>query len=263
MKNFRNKNIIITGGASGIGLCLAEIFYRDKANVIILDISTKDINNAKKILNKASFYKCDVSSSSSVYSVSKKVLKDHGAPHVLVNNAGVVENSYFLECSDSDILKTMNVNINAHYWMCKAFLPSMLKLNEAYLCQIASASGLIGVPGLAVYSASKHAVVGFSKALKLELENKGNVHITTVCPSFVNTKLFKGAKPPLLTSILSPEEISSLIYDSILNKKDFVLEPFLVKAVPILSALLPTKHFNKVAKLFKLNNAMDEIIGPN
>jgi all-trans-retinol dehydrogenase (NAD+) len=260
MKKFRHKNVLITGGASGIGLNIAKIYDKKGANLIILDINLKDIKIAKNILKNATFYKCDVSKKSNVYSVSKKILKEHGSPYVLINNAGVVENSNFLECEDDLIERTMNVNILAHFWILKAFLPSMLELKEAYICQIASASGLIGVPGLAVYSASKHAVVGFSKALKLEIEDQGNVHITTVCPSFVNTKLFKGAKAPLLTPILEQNEIAKIIYDSILQKKDFVLEPFMVKAVPLLSAVLPEKLFNKVAKVFNMHTAMDDIL---
>ncbi|EKD51365.1 MAG: short-chain dehydrogenase/reductase SDR [uncultured bacterium] len=262
MKNYQDRVVFITGAAHGIGLSLAKLYDQAGAKVVACDVNPLSISEAQKALPRAVYYACDITKREAVYDLAKKVLATVGAPYILVNNAGIVENSNFLNCPDEKLERTMQVNVLAHFWTLKAFLPEMIKNGEGHLCQVASAAGLLGVKGLAAYCASKHAVVGFSNALRLELNDltRGKIKVTVVCPGFINTGMFKGVKTALMTPLLDQNKIARIIFNAVAKNKSFVLEPFMVKSVPLLNALLPTAAFNWVANVLKVNNAMDDIV---
>ncbi|MFN8370356.1 MAG: SDR family NAD(P)-dependent oxidoreductase [Bacteriovoracaceae bacterium] len=148
------------------------------------------------------------------------------------------------------------------FGLIKAFLPAMIKNGGGQVCEIASRLLDWAFLGLVTYATSKHAVIGFVKSLQAEISelHPGKIHFTTVCPSFINTGLFANVTAPRLTPILDQAKIAKIIFDSIETKKDFVMEPFLVKTIPLLSAVLPPKLFNSVTKIFKLHNSMDKIL---
>lgn len=260
-KNYKNKIVLITGAGHGIGYSLAKIYDDLGAKTVILDINQENLNKVQKEFKNAHTFLCDVTNKENVYEVGQKILTTIGTPYIIVNNAGVVENSDFLNCDDELLERTMNVNIVSHFWVLKAFLPSMVKKKEGHVCEIASAAGLMGVSGLTAYCASKHAVVGFSQALRYELKklSRGKIKITTICPSFINTGMFKGVKPALFTPLLDQEKIAQAIFEAVDRDKEKVLLPFMVKMLPLLS-LLPSKAFDAIAKVFKVNQAMDDII---
>ncbi len=264
MRDYKDRVVIITGAAHGIGLSLAKLYDQIGAKVVVIDVNAQALQEAEKILKNAVFYQCDITKKENVYELSKTILREVGVPYIIVNNAGVVENSYFLDCSDDMLERTMNVNIVSHFWICKAFLPAMIKKGEGQLCQVASAAGVMGVKGLAAYCASKHAVVGFSNALRLELEGyaKNKIFVTLVCPGFINTGMFEGVKPARFTPLLDQKKIAQVIFNAVDKKKHFVMEPFMVKTVPWLQVLFPVGAFNKIANFFKVNNAMDDIVKP-
>src|SRR5437879_2092595 len=104
---------------------------------------------------------------------------------------------------------------------------------------IASAAGLLGVPGMAAYSATKHAVIGFAESLRLELRRSGaaGVGMTIVCPSFVDTGMFPDTPPPLFTPRLEPERLAGKIVAAVRANKLYVREPAMVKLIPLLKTL--------------------------
>lgn len=261
-KRYKKRIIFITGAAHGIGLSLAKVYDQQGAVVVGCDINEKALEQAREELPRAHFYKCDITKKEEVYALGKKVRDEVGLPWVLINNAGVVENSNMLDCPDHLIERTMNVNVMAHFWVCKAFLPEMVKRKEGHLCQIASAAGLIGVPGMVAYCTSKHAAVGFGNAMRLELEalSEGTIKTTVVCPSFVNTGLFTGVKTAMFTPMLDQDKIAQIIFSAIDQDQEMVMEPFMVKTIPFLKAFLPTRPFNKVLELFKVTSSMEDIL---
>lgn len=260
-KNYKDKIVFITGSAHGIGLSLAKLYDQQGAKVIGIDIDGENLRKAEKGLKNAHFFCCDITVRQRVYELGDNIIRTIGVPYIIINNAGIVENSKFLDCPDNHLERTMNVNIMSHFWVLKAFLPAMIKKGEGHICEIASAAGLMGVPGMVAYCASKHSVIGFSKALALEIGQLGtNIRFTTVCPSFINTGMFEGVKPPLFTPLLSQEKIANIIFRAIDKNKEIVLEPFMVKLLPLLSAILPNKAFNLVAKTFRVTGAMDDIL---
>jgi all-trans-retinol dehydrogenase (NAD+) len=146
-KNYKNKIIVITGAAHGIGFSLAQRYAACKAKVVVLDVSEKSLATAKQAIPNAHFFQCDITDRKKVYQIAQEIEKNIGIPDYVFNNAGVVENSTFLDCPDEKLELTMNVNIMGQFWIAKAFLP-MMKKKGGHLCQVASAAGLMGVSGL-------------------------------------------------------------------------------------------------------------------
>ena len=105
----------------------------------------------------------------------------------------------FLELTDEQVQKTMDVNVMAHMWLAKAFLPEMIRTNCGHIVTISSAAGILGVNGLADYCASKFAAFGFDESIRLELkaQNITGVHTTCVCPYYINTGTSNAPYSPL------------------------------------------------------------------
>eukprot|EP00741_Cyanophora_paradoxa_P001831 tig00000507_g1774.t1 len=143
-------------------------------------------------------YVCDVTNRAAVRRAHEKIVQGfHGeGVTILVNNAGVASHASLLDTPDESIERTMAVNATAHFWTVKCCLPEMLRRASGHIVSIASAAGLIGVPGMVDYCASKFAAVGLMEALRLELRAAGahGVECTTVCPFFVRTALFPGIR---------------------------------------------------------------------
>ncbi|KAI8125711.1 Short-chain dehydrogenase/reductase family 16C member 6 [Lucilia cuprina] len=106
---------------------------------------------------------------------------------LLINNAGVVSGLHLLDTPDHLIERSFNVNVMAHFWTTKAFLPKMIENQRGHIATIASLAGHVGITKLVDYCASKFAAVGFDEALRLELEVLGhtNIQTTCVCPFFI------------------------------------------------------------------------------
>jgi all-trans-retinol dehydrogenase (NAD+) len=148
-----------------------------------------------------------------------------------VNNAGVVSGTWLTEVNPKSIQRTFGVNVFGIFWALKAFLPQMLDDNAGHVVTISSASAHNGVPKLVDYSSSKSAAFGAMDALRLELARLGKkgVKTTVVCPFYINTGMFDGAKSksPLLP-ILEPEYVADQVIDAVLTERVEVSIPRVV-----------------------------------
>jgi len=126
------------------------------------------------------------------------------------------------------------VNLESYFWCAKAFVPGMIARGEGHIVMVASAAGLLGVPGMAAYSATKHAVIGFAESLRLELRRAGarGVGTTIVCPSFIDTGMFPDSRPPLFTPWLKPDALAEKIVAAVRARRLYVREPAMVKLRP-------------------------------
>ena len=121
----------------------------------------------------------------------------------MINNAGIVSGKKILENSDFMIKKTLEVNTLAHLYTIREFLPGMIKMNRGHVVSIASMAGTVGSPGLADYCASKFGAFGIDESLRTELKKIGsNIKTTCICPFYINTGMFEGAKGIRLFNIL-------------------------------------------------------------
>ncbi len=268
MTKIKNSTVLITGGANGIGKLMAEKCCKLKATKVII----WDINETNLLKTAAEFQKnglevipyiVDVSSQRDINSTAKKVLKEFGAIDIVINNAGIVVGKPFAEHSDRDISKTLDINVAGVMRVAKAFLPAMIEQKKGHIVNIASAAGFIPNPNMSVYAASKWAVIGWSESLRLELERmKGKLRVTTVTPSYINTGMFDGVKAPFLTPVLEPEYVVDKVIKAIKKNQIFLQEPFMVKAVPAMRGVLPTKVFDFVAgNIFGVYKTMDKFKG--
>jgi all-trans-retinol dehydrogenase (NAD+) len=267
MRDIANKLILITGGAGGIGRLMGLDFAGRGARVVAWDLDAgalaklEDEGRQKKVFIKGMV--CDVSDREAVYRQAAALREELGPVDVLINNAGVVSGAAFLETPDEKIIRTMQVNTFPLFWTCKAFLPSMIERNSGHLVTIASAAGIIGVRGLADYSASKFAAFGFDEAVRMDLRSmKSAVKTTVICPFFIDTGMFLGVKTrfPLLMPILKDTKAAKRIVRAVLKNKKRLIMPAFVHMVYFLR-LLPTAILDMTADFFGINKAMNEYRG--
>jgi all-trans-retinol dehydrogenase (NAD+) len=267
MKNINGKIILITGGASGIGRLMAYEFARRGGVVAVWDLNAAAIKALETEAAAAGLsitgMTCNVTDRAAVYKLAAELKNKLGPVDILVNNAGVVSGKPLLETPDEKIELTMQVNALSLFWMTKAFLPDMLERKSGHIVTIASAAGIMGVRGLADYSASKFAAVGFDESLRVELKRiKSPVKTTIVCPFFIDTGMFKGVKTrfPLLLPILKPEPTVKRIVKAVLkNKSRLVMPPF--ANMMFFLRMFPPGFMDAIADFFGVSHAMDEFTG--
>ena len=225
------KVALITGGAGGLGRALARELKAAGADVVLWDLDPAR-GAAAAAETGARFAVVNAADRSAVRSAAAAL----GRVDVLINNAGVHARGSFLESSDDDARREIDVNLASYVWCTRAFLPGMIERGSGHLVWIASAAGLMGVPGMAVYSATKHAVVGLAESIRLELRRDGigGVGTTIVCPSFIDTGMFEGSKPPRLTPWLEPGALARKIVAAVRADRLYLREPAMVKLVPLL-----------------------------
>lgn len=267
MIKLNGKVALITGGASGIGRLVAEMLASRGARVVVWDLNPASIETLEKESAAASLsitgMVCDVSDREAVYRRAREVESTVGSVDILINNAGIVSGKTLLETPDEKIVKTMEVNALANFWTVKAFLPGMLERNSGHLVTIASAASLVGVTGLADYSASKAAAFGFHEAVRMEIRRqRKKIRTTVVCPFFIDTGMFSGVHTrfPLLLPILKPEYAARRITLAIVRGKKRLLMPRFVYSVFFLR-LLPVSVMDFAADFFGMSRAMDHFTG--
>ncbi|KAK6186804.1 hypothetical protein SNE40_006075 [Patella caerulea] len=268
-KDVSGETVLITGAASGIGRLLAKRFANLGCRLVLWDINKEANETTAKEIRKQGVtvrtYRVDLSNQKDIFAAADKVRTEVGQVDILVNNAGIVSGKKFLECSDEMVRKTMDVNVMAHFWTVKAFLPTMMKRDHGHVINIASSAGLIGVNGLADYCASKFAVVGFNESLQFELDSLGKtgVNTTLVCPYLVNTGMFDGcqAKFPWILPMLLPEEVADGIIEAFLCNQRVVYLPKLLYFFLALKGFLPTKCLFLICNFMGANSMMDTFKG--
>ena len=246
MKSLNGKRVLITGGAQGIGFAIARELAGAGARIVLTDLDPARLSEAGERLDDLCpdclLYQLDVTDHAGVADLRDEVVGELGGLELLVNNAGIVQGGEFLEVPLDKHLKTFEVNTDAVVAVTHTFLGDLIASEGAHLINIASASGFIGLPWGSTYAASKWAVIGFTESIRLELKRLGHEHVgvTSVCPSYVSTGMFEGVRQPLLTPFLTPEKLAKKVLQAVRRNEPFVLEPALVKIMPLLKASLPT-----------------------
>ena len=265
MSELRDRVVLITGAASGLGRLLARRVAAEGARVILWDVDAAGIQAVRDEIGAPAVgtYVCDLTDRKAIAATAARTLADHGSIDVLVNNAGIVSGKTLLAASDADIERTFAVNTLALFWTTRAFLPAMLERDRGHLVTIASAAGLVGTSRLVDYCASKHAAVGFDESLRLELRRQGSRVVTTVvCPFYVSTGMFDGVRTrfPALLPILEPSYVVEQIVRAIRHDHRRLVLPRLV-ATTYLARLLPVAAFDAIMEFLGVNRTMDEFRG--
>ena len=267
MTKIKGNNVLITGGASGIGRIMGRIALERGAKCLIIwDINEASIASTieeYKSMGNVKGYKVDVSNSSQVQEIAAQTVKECGEVHIVINNAGIVANNdTFDKQTIRDIERTMNINATAPMVIAQQFLPGMIERNHGHICNIASAAGMISNPRMSVYAASKWAVIGWSDSVRIELKQmKSKVHFTTIAPYFINTGMFDGVKSRIFP-ILKLEPTSRKILNAIERNRNFKGIPFGYHFIRFCQALLPTSIFDYIfGEVVGIFHAMDHFTG--
>lgn len=262
----QSTNVLITGGASGIGKIMGQIVLQKGAKSLII----WDVNQAALEATAAEFtpygrvyiYQVDITNSELVAQTYQRVVQECGPVDILINCAGIVRgNNTFDHQTVQDIRLTMEVNTIAPMVLTLQVLPDMLRRNRGHICNIASAGGMLGNPKMSVYGASKWAVIGWSESMRIELQQqKSNVHVTTVAPYFISTGMFRGVRS--IFPILKPEPTAKKIIRAIERNTIFAGIPFGYHFIRFWQAILPLKIFDFIfGTVFGIYRTMDHFTG--
>lgn len=180
---------VVTGGASGIGLAIAERYAASGASVVIVDRNQSAATEAaREIGGSASAWACDVTSAASVRAVVVDVMGDHGRIDILVNSAGVALLAPAEDLDDSQWDTTLAVNLTGTYLMCREVGREMLAAGRGKIINLASQAASVALADHVAYCASKFGVVGMTRVLALEWAGRG-VTTNTISPTVVLTPL--------------------------------------------------------------------------
>ena len=195
MNLLKGKNVIITGGSRGIGKGIAEKFAQNGANIAFTCIEMSDESielskNLEKLGVKAKAYVSNAADFEAAQKLADDVINDFGSIDVLVNNAGITKDNLLMRMSESDFETVMKVNMNSVFNNTKAVLRPMLKQRSGSIINLSSVVGVKGNPGQSNYSASKAAIIGFTKSIALELGSR-NIRCNAIAPGFIETEMTK------------------------------------------------------------------------
>ncbi len=232
MKNLKNKIVLITGGARGIGYCTAEYFAKSGCRVIITDIDAKALTQAKKKLKKdykeIYSYVVDISKKTSVNKLKKNVLTKFKTIDVLINNAGIGHTGELVDTKLSTWKKLIDVNLWGVLNMTYTFLPTLIKKQKGHVVNVSSGQAFFRLPTWGAYAAVKLAMACFSEVLYYEIK-KYHVDVSTVYPFMVNTGFYDDAKPETFGAKLSmrlvpyysmkPETVAETIFNAVKKKQ--------------------------------------------
>ena len=188
MKTLQNKKIIISAGASGIGLATTKVCLSRGAYVYLCDIDSKSIKKLNKhpLKNKRLFiYQCDASNEEQVSLFFDNIKKKTKRIDALINNVGVAGPTGSLEkLKSKDWENTLHVDVNSHFYFTKKAIPLIKRSKNGSIINISSTAGILGFPLRSPYAASKWAIIGVTKTLAMEL-GKFNIRVNAVCPGTI------------------------------------------------------------------------------
>lgn len=232
---YKNKVVVVTGAASGIGAAICRRFAREGAKLGMLDMDETGLTSFAEELSHTGVdvlaARCDVALVEECETTIKKIIAHFGGIDVLVNNAGITQRSAFIDTHLTVYRKVMDVNFFGSVNCTKAAIKSLIDRKGSIII-IESIAGLVPLLGRTGYCASKHALHGFFTSLRTELRNTG-LCVTIVCPGFVKTNLQSRAldgdgriaqhPQSKVGKEISPEQVAEAVYRGALKRKPLVL----------------------------------------
>jgi dehydrogenase/reductase SDR family member 7B len=248
----KDKVVIITGGSSGIGKALAEVFGKKGSKILITGRNLADLNLAVVDLKNqgidAHGFQADVSVEDDNKKMAAEAVKKFGRIDVLINNAGITMRALFNEVDLDVVKKVMDINFYGVLYATKYCLPEILK-SKGSVVGVSSIAGYRGLPGRTGYSASKFALNGFLEVLRTEMLYK-EVHVLTACPGFTSSNIRKkalvkdgsmqGESPRDEQSMMSAQECAQHIYNATVKRKKILVLTTQGKLTVLLNKLFPS-----------------------
>ena len=186
------KNILITGAASGLGKAIANLYASKGWNILVVDIQDETGKNFVEELNNtgksAEYYHCDIGHKQSFDDLYKTISEKHECIDILVNNAGVASAGTLASTTEDEWKKLIDLDLMSVIYGTMAMLPLLLKSNKAHIVSTASFAGIALMPGMMSYNVAKAGVIAFSETLQGEMALH-NIGVSVVCPAFFQTNL--------------------------------------------------------------------------
>jgi short-subunit dehydrogenase len=224
MKPLKDKVVLITGASRGLGVDMARAFAAQGAKLALAARSGSALEQVRSELASGGAAvlpaPADVGDYESLQALVKEVEASLGPIDVLVNNAGIEDVYDFESTSPERMEEIVRVNVVGLMWLTRLVLPGMIERRAGHICNISSVAGVTPVPHNAVYSATKHAVVGLSRSLRIELAEHG-IEVSVVCPGFVEGGMFLewGREAPKVAGAVTPKKVADAVVRAVLDNK--------------------------------------------
>ena len=218
----KNKRVVITGAANGIGRAMAFAFHSAGAkSILVSDINENDAKTVSEKI-KGSFIKTDVTKKPDIFNLLSKANEEFGGIDIFCSNVGVGDYEDFLKTTTDDWYQILNINLMSHIYITRKVLPNMLKQGSGYLVFTASAAGLLSMIGSASYSVTKHAVVSLAEWIKI-MYGKFGIGVSCSCPMYVRTAMTEGM-PNVPHNMIEPEVVAEEVLKAI-EQEQFLVTP--------------------------------------
>jgi len=258
-RSLSGKVVAITGGARGIGEATATALVRKGCQVAIGDLDLALAEKAAAKLGGGTVaVALDVTDRASLVSFLDAAERELGPIDVLINNAGIMPVTPFVEEADDSIRRQIEINVYGLIAGTQLAIERMQPRHTGHVVNIASSAGKAGVPGIATYSGTKHAVVGFTEAIRAELRGSG-IEFSCVMPVTVNTALTEGVADTRGVKKVEPEDVADEIVDALEVPRFDVFIPRSLKLTIAGGALLPRKWREAIARFMGIDKILTEV----
>jgi NAD(P)-dependent dehydrogenase (short-subunit alcohol dehydrogenase family) len=252
--------IVITGGASGLGLLIAEVYGMRGATVAVLDVTELESTDVRGI----TYYKCDITDKQQIAQVRKEIERDLGLPTILINNAAEVVGKKLLDVEIEEIERSLKTNLLSHFYTIKEFLPGMLRSEVGgTIVTVSSVIGHLGAAQLSDYAAAKAGVTALHKSLAAELREYPEIKTIIVTPGQLSTPLFYGVQSPnsFIAPVVEPVDVAKEIIAAIdLGVSDHIGAPLYARWIDWYN-VLPVGLQRIARNLSGIDRSMQAFIG--
>ena len=238
---------IVTGASRGIGVVIAEQLARKGVDLALAARSEDALQATKEKVERFGVrvvaIPTDVTKRDDLRTLVKRTTAELGPPDILINNAGIERVVEFNQMDPADIDALIKTNVSALLMLTRFVVPGMIERRRGHIVNIASLAGKTAAPYQTVYSATKHAVVGFSWSLREELRQH-RIGVSAVCPGYVSEAgmfVDRGPEePPKISSTVTPKKVGEATIKAIeKNRAEIIVAPGAAKVVDVLHAISP------------------------
>jgi NAD(P)-dependent dehydrogenase (short-subunit alcohol dehydrogenase family) len=258
-RSLNGKVVAITGGARGIGKTTAAALVGKGCRVAIGDLDLELAEKAAAQLGGGTIaLPLDVTDRASLERFLDETERQLGPLDVLVNNAGVMPVTPLIEESDDSIRRQLDINLYGVIVGTQLAIERMRPRRSGHVVNVASSAGKAGVPGIATYSATKHAVVGFTEAVRAE-HRDDCIEFSYVMPITVNTQLIEGLEDQRGVKRVEPEDVAGEIVDALETGRVDVYVPRELRVSVVLGTLLPRRAREALGRFMGVDKVMTEV----
>lgn len=246
-----SKRVLITGASSGIGEAAAKRYGASGAHVLLLARNADRLSAVAEAIRReggsAAPYPVDLTDAGAIAETSARIKREAGTPDILINNAGAGRWLPLIETAAEDALRMIEVPYLAAFNLTRAFLPEMMARRSGAIACITSPASYLVWPNACAYIAARHALLGFTEALRADVKGTG-IDVTLVVLGTVETPYWEhnpGSRErvpvanPVLAPVLSPQQAAEAIFRGVEGRKRRVVKPAIFRALFVLNALFP------------------------